>query len=263
MKVEHILEQGSGARNEDYLIMDRNIFGVFDGSTSLDGACYENGESGGALASSIAGQTFLRNHDSLFRLGIQANQAIKNRMQSCRVDISCRRALWSTSAAVIRLRDNAIEWFQTGDSQVIFIDKDGGFRVAARREDHDYPTLSKIKEQGRSHAQVQTLIESVREGMNQDYGVLNGERAAVDFFQAGVEQAADVQTVLLFTDGLDMPCEAPAPRKDFSGLVDKARELGLYGLRDYVRGQEAADPDIELYPRFKKHDDIAAIAIHF
>lgn len=263
MKVEHILEQGSGARNEDYLIIDRGIFGVFDGSTSLDGACYENGESGGALASSIAGQTFLRNHASLFKLGMEANDAIKTRMESCHVDISCRHALWSTSAAVVRLRDNAIEWFQTGDSQVVFIGKDGGFRVAARREDHDYPTLSKIKEQGRHHAQVETLIKTVREGMNQEYGVLNGERAAVDFFQGGVEPARDVQAVLLFTDGLDMPCATPAPHKDFSCLVDKARNLGLHGLRDHVRGKEAADPDIKLYPRFKKHDDIAAIAIHF
>ena len=160
MKIEHILEQGSGAGNEDYLIMDRGLFGVFDGSTSLDGARYENGQSGGALASSIAGQVFLRNNASLFSLGVEANSAIRTRMQSCRVDLSCRRSLWSTSAAVVRLRDNAVEWFQTGDSQVVFIDKDGGFRVAAKRKDHDYPTLSAIKEQGRDHVRVRTLIET-------------------------------------------------------------------------------------------------------
>lgn len=45
--------------------------------------------------------------------------------------------------------------------------------------------------------------------------------------------------------------------------MNLAAELGLEGLRDHVRDQEAADPDIERFPRFKKHDDIAAIAIHF
>jgi len=45
--------------------------------------------------------------------------------------------------------------------------------------------------------------------------------------------------------------------------VNLACERGLDGLRDHVRSQEAADPDMKRYPRFKKHDDIAAIAIHF
>lgn len=107
------------------------------------------------------------------------------------------------------------------------------------------------------------MIEAVREGMNRDYGVLNGEREAVEFFRTGVEAADSVKGVLMFTDGLDVPCASPARRKDYSCLVGMARELGLHGLRDHVRSREAADPDIELYPRFKKHDDIAAIAIHF
>ena len=125
------------------------VFGVFDGATSLDGACFGDGESGGALASSIAGRTFLRNHHPLLRLGVEANDAIRAGMESCRVDVLRRRGLWSASAAVVRLRDGAVEWFQTGDCQVVFIDGDGGFRMPAAREDHDYPTLRVIRERGR------------------------------------------------------------------------------------------------------------------
>ena len=77
MKVEQILEQGSGAQNEDYLIMDHNIFGVFDGATSLTDACFEEGKSGGCMASSIAGQVFLHNHHPLVRLGAEANDSIR------------------------------------------------------------------------------------------------------------------------------------------------------------------------------------------
>ena len=263
IEVEYILEQGSGALNEDYLIMDHNIFGVFDGATSLTGSCFEGGISGGGMASSIAGQTFLRNHHPLVRLGAEANDSIRAQMEGCRVDLSQRCGLWSTSAAVVRLKDNEIEWFQTGDSQVVFIDRDGGHKVAARREDHDFPTLNMIREKGRFHPEVQKLVEMIRQGMNRSYGVLNGEPEAKDFFRTGVEPCRNIKTVLLFTDGLDVPCPAPKKYKDFSCLVDMACELGLGGLRDHVRSQEAADPEMKLYPRFKKHDDIAAIAIHF
>ena len=263
IEVEYILEQGSGALNEDYLIMDHNIFGVFDGATSLTGACFEDGKSGGCMASSIAGQVFLRNHHPLVRLGAEANDCIRAQMEECRVDLSQRCGLWSTSAAVVRLRDEEIEWFQTGDSQVVFIGRDGGYKVAARRDDHDYPTLDMIRERGRFHPEVQKLVERVRQGMNRDYGVLNGEREAEDFFRTGVEPRRNIKTVLLFTDGLDLPCPTPAKCKDFSRIVNMACELGLDGLRARVRSQEAADPDMALYPRFKKHDDIAAIAIHF
>ena len=262
MHIEHVLHQGSGERNEDCLIIDRTIFGVFDGATSLDGACYAGGLSGGAMASAIAGQAFLRNEGPLEGLAARANDSIRERMERCGVDVSRRCGLWSTSAAVVRLTDGGIEWFRTGDAQVVFVGADGGFRVAAGREDHDYPTLSMIRERGRRHPDVQGLIETVRLGMNRDYGVLNGEREAEEFFLAGLEPAGNVSAVLLFTDGLDIPSETPQRRKDFSDLVEKHRELGLPGLCDHVRRLEAADPDIERYPRFKRHDDIAAIAIH-
>lgn len=263
MKVEQILEQGSGAQNEDYLISGHDVFGVFDGATSLDGAFFGDGRSGGALASSIAGQTFLDCRKSLAGLGAQANDSIRTQMELCGVDFSRRCGLWSTSAAVVRLKDGAIEWFQTGDSQIVFIGPDGDYTVAARREDHDFATLSLIREKGRHHPEVRKLVETVRQDMNRSYGVLNGEREAVGFFRMGVEEVCNIKTVLLFTDGLDVPCPVPQKYKDFSCLVGMSRELGLEGLRDHVRGQEASDPDMKAFPRFKKHDDIAAIAIHF
>jgi hypothetical protein len=262
MRIEHILEQGSGARNEDYLISDGDIHGVFDGATSLDGAVFEHGRTGGLLAASIAGEAFRGNHEPLVRLGARANAGIRSGMEERQVDVSRRCSLWSASAAVVRLRDGAVEWFQTGDAQVVFVDKSGGFKVAARRPDHDYATLQMIKERGRFHPDVRARIETVRQGMNRDYGVLNGEDAAEGFFRTGLEPLDNIRTVLLFTDGLDVPGAAPAPFKDFSAVVRMAQASGLDGLRAHVRAIEAADPDIERYPRFKRHDDIAAIAIH-
>lgn len=262
MNMEYIFEQGSGIHNEDYLITHEQTFGVFDGATSLNSACLDNGKSGGARASTIAGQTFLGASQTLVRLGIMANTAIRSEMEQCGVDFSRRCGLWSTSAAVVRLKGDAIEWFQTGDSQVVFIGKDGDYKVAAKRLDHDFPSLSLIKEKGRDHPDVHQLVKRVREDMNRSYGVLNGEREAVGFFRMGEEKVCNIKTVLLFTDGLDIPCPVPQRYKDFSCLVRMSQELGLQGLRDYVRDQEQSDQDLRAFPRFKQHDDIAAVALH-
>ena len=262
MNIEFILEQGSGTQNEDYLIADHDIFGVFDGATSLSCVCLDSDKSGGAVASAIAGQTFLGNNQALVSLGTMANSAIRLEMEQCGVDFSRRCGLWSTSAAVVRLKGDAIEWFQTGDSQVVFIGRDGGYKVAAQRLDHDFPSLSLIKEKGRYHPDVHKLVKRIREDMNRSYGVLNGEHEAVEFFRIGVEKVHNIKTVLLFTDGLDIPCPVPQRYKDFSCLVRMSQELGLQGLRDYVRDQEKSDLDMRTFPRFKQHDDIAAIALH-
>jgi hypothetical protein len=263
MNIEHILEQGSGQRNEDCLVLDRDTYGVFDGATSLDGGCFEGGASGGAMASTIAGQVFARSDRPLVGLAAEANDAIAGGMTRCRIDVSRRCGLWSTSAAVVRLTDGGIEWFRTGDAQIIFVDDSGGFTVAGGCDDHDYPTLCMIKEKGRFHPDVHDLIRTVRLGMNRDYGVLNGEPEAEDFFLSGLRPTGGLRTVLLFTDGLDIPHETPQRRKDYSRLIDLARAKGLQGLRDHVRGLESADPDIMRYPRFKRHDDMAAVALHF
>lgn len=82
MRIEYILEQGSGAQNEDYLIMDGDIHGVFDGATSLDGAVFEHGRTGGLLAASIAGEAFRGNHEPLLWLDAWANAAANCRKLS-------------------------------------------------------------------------------------------------------------------------------------------------------------------------------------
>ena len=74
MNMEYIFEQGSGIHNEDYLITHEQTFGVFDGATSLSSASLDSGKSGGAMASTIAGQTFLGASQTLVRLGIMANK---------------------------------------------------------------------------------------------------------------------------------------------------------------------------------------------
>ncbi|MEX1301716.1 MAG: hypothetical protein AB1Z38_07920 [Desulfotignum sp.] len=267
MKIETILEKGSARLNEDTLVAQGNLFGVFDGATSLNKTVFENGKTGGFLASSAASSVFATNHFPLKTLAHTANRSIHRHMVRHGVDLSRKENLWSTSAAVVRIRDNTLEWVQTGDAQIILIYHDNTHEVLVDREDHDYDTLCLWpgrKKNGPSGTDpgISEQIRKKRAEMNRTYGVLNGEPYAMDFLAHGRKSLDQVSTVLLFTDGLSIPSEKPAKKKDFSSLVNLYRDLGLTGLKHRIRQIETTDPECRRFPRFKTHDDIAAIAIH-
>jgi serine/threonine protein phosphatase PrpC len=286
IEIQTILEKGTAVQNEDFLIIQDNILGVFDGATSLNSKTFSQDRTGGTIASQTAGAVFKKNHFPLNQLACQANDAIMKQMVSNGVDISKKENLWCTSAAVVRLKDQSLEWVQSGDAVIILIYDDGSHKVLVDREDHDHETLALWKKLVRTHlpdtgaahgspesAPQQILdqmrgklagqIRKVRSGMNITYGVLNGEKTAETFLNQGEEHLDRVAHVLLFTDGLSIPQPEPEPRKDFTDLVKTYLNLGLDGLKQMIRNQEEKDPHCLLCPRFKCHDDIAAIAVQF
>ncbi|MFO7749277.1 MAG: protein phosphatase 2C domain-containing protein [Desulfobacteraceae bacterium] len=266
MKCETILEKGSSRLNEDNLIVEGHLFGVFDGATSLDKTRFENGKTGGFLASFAARSVFKTNHFPLVELANGANQAIYSRMIRHGVDLTRKENLWSTSAAVIRIQGNTLEWVQTGDAYIILIFNDNTHQVLVEQEDHDYETLCLWPARGKNEpsgtdTRLVDQIRKKRAEMNLTYGVLNGESRAMDFLNHGRESLDQVKAVLLFTDGLSIPAEKPEKKKDFTPLVTLYHHLGLAGLKNRIRQMENRDPACRIYPRFKTHDDIAAIAI--
>ncbi|WP_300458664.1 protein phosphatase 2C domain-containing protein [Desulfobacula sp.] len=263
MEIEHILEKGSGRLNEDAVIIEDSIYGVFDGASSLDNKVFDGCKTGGMMASATAGQIFSKNHFPLMQLGRQANTAILSKMMTHQVNLSQRHTLWSTSAAVVRVGSNTLEWLQTGDAFIILIYTDDSYKVLVDKEDHDYETLLMLKK-NYSHKDpaFKQQVKKIRSNMNKTYGVLNGEPGALDFVNSGFLPLEDVKTILLFTDGLQLPSTIPEKKKNFKQFMTLYQKLGLTGLKNHVRQLESQDPDIRLYPRFKCHDDIAAIAIH-
>jgi serine/threonine protein phosphatase PrpC len=283
MELEYILEKGTADTNEDYLVIRDNIFGVFDGATSLTGQRFARGKTGGQIAAQTAGSVFSTNHYPLTRLARQANREIMSQMVRNRVDISKKENLWSTSAAVVRIDGNRVEWVQTGDAVSILLYADGSHKVLVARKDQDYETLTLFKElvDGRADDKIgagddsiladheralvrQAMgpqIKKVRRQMNVTYGVLNGEPAADDFLNHGVESLDGVTDILLCTDGLSIPSENPGPHKDYAPLVASYRLLGLNRVKELIRQKEKTDSFCLTYPRFKCHDDIAAIAV--
>jgi serine/threonine protein phosphatase PrpC len=282
MKSRYILEKGSARLNEDSLVIQDNIFGVFDGATSLTDQTDFEGKTGGLIASQTARSVFRRNHYPLTHLACQANREIMEQMLRHGVNVSKKENLWSTSAAVIRIKDQAMEWVQTGDAVILLVYKDGSHKVMVDREDHDHETLALWKTLAREHGLSDPVrisgknggtdmsalrramapqIRKVRQGMNIRYGVLNGEKKAEEFLNRGTVSLAGVRDVLLFTDGLSIPNETPGTHKDFGPLVQDYLSLGLDGVKDRIRKIEDTDPQCLRYPRFKCHDDIAAIAV--
>jgi len=195
---------------------------------------------------------------------VEANTAISRQMAAQGIRTEKSEQVWSTSAAVVRLKSDGMEWFRTGDAQILLIYENGSHKALGTLTDHDYPTLAMMKSQADNTLDNPVLrrqVLKVRQEMNKTYGVLNGDAAADRFFSSGTVYLDGVASVLLFTDGLTLPCETPAPCPDFTPLVKTFNALGLSGLHRKIRDIEAGDASRKKYPRFKCHDDIAAVAI--
>ncbi len=267
ISVETFLEQGSGELCEDVLLEAGDIFGVFDGATSLDKAYFSAGRTGGLFAAELAASSFRRGEGSLLQSARRANQDIRCALEDHDVNIAERHRLWSTSLAVVKINGENMEYCQTGDAHILMIYGDGSHKVITPEVDIDRETLQLWKEQAKgSCSSIQrTLgdqIKAVRLQMNRSYGVLNGEVEALDFIHHDHLDLTGVTDILLFTDGLFLPKENPGEENDWSFFVELYTQGGLQTIRNYVRRLQLEDPQLYTYPRFKMHDDIAAVAIH-
>lgn len=266
-EVETLLEKGSSELNEDVLFEKEDMFGVFDGATSLDRQRFQDGLTGGLLAARTAALAFQQDRSSLYQLAEKANRSIRDALFSHQVSIDERHRLWSTSMAVIRLGRSRLEYCQTGDAVILFIHHDGSYRVITPDVDIDRETLQLWQDSGHVpsggsiHDLLADRIRQVRLQMNISYGVLNGEPESLNFLCHGHEELDNVSDILLFTDGLCLPRESPLEDSDWGSFVNLYRKGGLQAVRDYVRGLQCTDPALKKYPRFKLHDDIAAVAI--
>ncbi|MCW8859974.1 MAG: protein phosphatase 2C domain-containing protein [Deltaproteobacteria bacterium] len=264
--VQSLLEQGSGTFNEDALLIQETLFGVFDGASSLKGDLYR-GKSGAWWAAHLARGAFAANDASLSALAEKANRAIAKGMVLAAVDVTERLQLWSTSAAVVRINGEMLDYVQIGDALILAIYDDGIFDMPAPFHNHDRSTFDlwgTLAQQGCDNIRTHLVphIEQVRRQMNRQFGVLNGEEEMRGFLHSGSLPTAGLQHLLIFTDGLHLPKELSG-NVDFARMVDCYLQHGLTGLHQAIRHLEKSDPDCCRFPRFKQHDDIATIAIEF
>ncbi|MBN2645307.1 MAG: protein phosphatase 2C domain-containing protein [Desulfuromonadaceae bacterium] len=265
--VEHLLQQGSGRFNEDRVLVTPNLFGVFDGASSLVSRYYDD-KSGAWWAAELACQEFAGGQDEdLLGLAKLANERIGEAMERHAVDPADKLQCWSTSAAVFRLRAGLLEWVQTGDCLILAIDDHGRHELLTPYHNHDAETfahwwLQPDESLEQALERLRPVIERVRLGMNRHYGVLSGAPEAEAFLHHGRTPLQGLRHVLAFSDGF-FPPESRGGELDFSRLVALYLDHGLEAVAQWVRLLEGRDPQCRLYPRFKCHDDMSAVAVTF
>jgi hypothetical protein len=269
MRGEFLIERGSGSVTEDQILVAENIFGVFDGATSLKKYADESGNTGGLLASSIARATFEKNDNSLLALATEANEKIHLAMQENGIDTTDKANLWTTTIAAIRISENAIEWLTLADSIIMVFDTKCEHRLLAPFRHHDVGVLKlwrdlaqrKLNKIGDQQEMKDVLLQN-RCQANISYGALNGEPGFLNFVETGTSPLANIVHVVLATDGLFIPTEQPDD-KGWDQFAALYLDGGLQRIRNFVRDRETSDVECWKYPRFKVHDDIGAIAVSF
>lgn len=252
--------------SEDKILIKDKLFGVFDGASSLVKYTDKNGKTGGFLAAEILNDYFEKNNGNLVDLTLSANMRLREEMEKQEINTEDRLNLWSSTIAVVRLNEMNFEWAQICDSYILVIYQDNSFKLISKVRDHDRPSLVMLKEHALKkekniREKIMDQIIKVRRDANVTYGVLNGDENAKKFLESDTETLNNVKHILLFTDGFLIPKEDPTSDDDFETFVKLYLEGGLQAIKDYVRKLEENDPDCWVYPRFKQHDDIAAIAI--
>lgn len=266
--IQKIYSKGSGELNEDEWLIKNNIFAVFDGLTGLTEFIDRGGKTGGKLAAEIAKEAFSENGRPLKELAILANNRILDKMEKAGVDTEQKEALWSTTAAVVRLLLEEVEFFQIGDSLILAIYQDDSYKLLTEYLDHDLETMILWKELAEQkekniRTKLQDQIVIVRRETNITHGALNGEKEAIKFFKFGKIGFNNIKSLILFTDGLIIPKEDPKNPDDWLLFVKIYQKSGLPGLLKYIRSLEKEDPYCWRYSRFKQYDDVAAIGIDF
>lgn len=266
---EHILEKG-GVENEDTMYRGSRRFAVFDGATSLGGYRNRAGHTGGYLAAHIAKKVFSGKNLTLQEAALKTNHRIAEAMASHGIAMEQKENRWAVAFAAVDIDSvsKRIEWAQISDSLILVIDKDGSCHPLISDYDHDRETLIHWKQLadngiGNIREAAAGDIVSVRRRANVTYGVLNGEAEASQFIRTGSAPLENIAHILIFTDGLIIPKENPKDDDDFQTMTALFKQGGLRGIKDYVREIEKTDPECRKYPRFKKSDDIAAIALSF
>jgi len=269
MKVTKLTSKGSGRVNEDCLFIKDNLFGVFDGLTSLNKYTDIKGNSGGQIASQLIKKIFEEKYSQDFLWILHKARIELNReMIKRKFDLSQKVNRLSTTIAVVRLISKHIEFVQVGDSPIVLINKDKSFRVIMSSKNTDKKSLIlwkrlSIKEtiNWSENKEIMDQLIKVRQMANVTYGTFNGEVGVFNFILNGKISINNITDILLFTDGLFWPVENPSKEENIDDLVNLYLNFGLKKLKEKVRQQEADDPLCKRYPRFKKHDDIAAISI--
>ncbi|MFH1711726.1 MAG: protein phosphatase 2C domain-containing protein [Patescibacteria group bacterium] len=268
MKITHVADQGSVKLNEDTLLIQPPIFGVFDGATSLDKYQDDDGHTGGWIVAHLLLEAFENAKGSLLDTLRQANNDLRDKIIAAGRDFDDSGLRWRAAGAVIKIDENEIEWVQINDCVILFVRSDGSIQVVGGPSPHEEPLLlqwQKLSQEGLGWQEIRKQLRekmlSHRAEANKLYGVIDGDPAFESFIETGEIKRDGITDILIFTDGFELPKKDPKSPADYQPMIDLYKKGGLDLILKTIRDAESSDPQCHQYPRFKPHDDIAAIAV--
>lgn len=278
MKIEYSSIQGSSEWNEDALIInhDLKVYGVADGATSIVPYRSETGETGGRLASQIIKKTFEETtsddiplENTLFK----ANTTLREQMIQSGIDTTHKECIWTSGAAIIKIKETQIEYTHTGDCFIIALYKDGSYRLLTK--DHvatldnnliDQINIMNKNKQKNTTEVMKGIVKENKKHINtlQGYPVLDGSEEAPCFFESGHINRINLTGVIISSDGLLMHEEVNALETidPIARLVKEISLVGVDGFISYLNTLESRDKACSRFPRFKISDDKTAIFIN-
>lgn len=264
MHIDTITSKGTGKQNEDAFVCNNPTFAVFDGATSLDAFLDSEGRSGGRIAAELFANAFREHVEDITSQLSSANAELNRCMQELGKDVNNVSQRFRSTAAIVQLQKEYIEWITIGDSGVLCIYKDGKFRIFQDIFPHT-PHLLELWIEASKHtetwretlAAIRPEIQKNRNNANITYGVLDGNPKYEKFVRHGRINREEVSSILLFTDGFAPPSKQS--ETNFQPFIDIVKDRGLHAALDYIRDLEHSDPNCITFPRFKPHDDATAI----
>jgi hypothetical protein len=189
------------------------------------------------------------------------------------IDMKNSDALWSTTAAVVRLSNDFYEYVQLGDSMVLAFCTDDKYEILTRDQllPWDSLTLKKWKDgikiglrtQKELWDHVLPLLRDHRYKANvkDGYGAINGQVVLDELICYGKCPTNNVKSIALLTDGLGIPTNNPSKYVNWNKTAKVLKDGGLDSLLGYIRKIEESDPECLKYPRYKKSDDATGVMV--
>jgi serine/threonine protein phosphatase PrpC len=266
--VTSISHAGIRALNEDRVLVDekQQVFGVFDGASSLNKYLSPDNKTGAYIAASIAADTFANTGQALKEAALEASDNIEKAHQEAGVDITSNVNRFGTTAAVVRVMEDKVELLQVGDSVILVIYSDGHAEVPLGYHDHDLDVMRNWRRLADSGAKgirdiVADDVVKLRASANSAYGMLNGDNKVAEFIRTKTISLKKVSAILLLSDGMYIPKEDPEADENWNAYAELYLQGGLDNIYATVREIEKTDPDLIRYPRYKLHDDASGIGI--
>ncbi|ULG74714.1 hypothetical protein [Macrococcus brunensis] len=259
-----VIQQGEGLMNEDALIINdqARVYGVIDGVTSLSGRMFAGVTPGKRAADAVKAAFEQAESDaSLNDITETANQAIQTDMTAMELEINHPKDRFQCCHAAVKLLSDHIEWTSSADC-VLYAIGDEVIQAVPRygkKEESDRMAewMKKYPNMKDRPKEMIEAMDQAKKMANQPFGysVMNGDLLFNEAYNHGTLSYECLTHILLTTDGF----------YDIKGVgLEQFVREGIRDLDQFLRNMmlyEIEDKDKRLYPRYKVHDDKAALLI--